>query len=135
MRSLDLCGRGWMTAIRTRIRTRTLGGCGAPRARTGHTAPKPVIIDGLRGLVTDVHLSPSWTHACKYSEGKPTVQLILGTDLTSLSHGMGHGRTTRFYLLGSQGGTLAIEVPDFSMGKHQHLAEYDRVVKTFRFDE
>ncbi len=44
---------------------------------------------------------------------------------------MGPGRTTRFYLLSFEGHTLAIAVPDFSMGKH--LAEYDRVVKTFRF--
>jgi len=85
----------------------------------------------LSGLVTDVHLSPSWTHECKFSNGKPTVPLILGTELTSLSHGMGPSRTTRFYLLNFHGETLSIEVPDFSMGKH--LAEYDRVVKTFRF--
>lgn len=95
------------------------------------TAPKPVTIDGLSGLVTDVHLTPTWTHDCKYSHAKPTVPLTMGVELSALDHGTGPGRTTRFYLLGFRGGTLAIEVPDFSMGKH--LAEYDRVVKTFRF--
>ncbi len=91
------------------------------------TPPKPVTIGGLSGLVTDVHLPQAGpTNASSRADCRPSPfwSALRGPRSPTA---WGPGRTAKFYLLSFEGRTLAIEVPDFSMGKH--LAEYDRVVK------
>jgi hypothetical protein len=97
------------------------------------TAAQPVTVGGLTGVVLDISLSTSWTTPCPYSNGAPTVPLIVGLTNTDLDEGMGAGASYRVYLLGLNGGTLAIVVQDVTGGSH--FAQYATIVKTFQFKQ
>ncbi len=95
------------------------------------TAPQPVTIGGLTGVVLDIGMSKSWTKPCPYSGGTPTVPLIVGLTNTNLDQPIQAGWSARVYLLGLNGGTLAIYVQDVSGGSH--FTEYGAIVQTFQF--
>jgi len=93
--------------------------------------PQPVTIGGLTGVVLDIGMSKSWTKPCPYSGGTPTVPLIVGLTNTNLDQPIQAGWSARVYLLGLNGGTLAIYVQDVSGGSH--FTEYGAIVQTFQF--
>jgi hypothetical protein len=97
------------------------------------TAPQPVTVGGLTGVVLDIGMAKSWTKPCPYSGGKPTVPLIVGLTNTDLDHPIDAGSSIRVYLLGLNGGTLAIEVQDVTGGSH--FTEYGAIVQTFQFKQ
>ena len=97
------------------------------------TTPQPVSVGGLSGLVMDIKISPTWTKACFYNPGVPTVPMIVGLTNTDLDWPMVPGNTTRVYLLSLNGGTLAIEVQDVTGGTR--FAQYAAIVQTFHFEQ
>jgi hypothetical protein len=97
------------------------------------TAPQPISVGGLTGVVLDITTSKSWTKPCPYSGATPTVPLIVGLINTDLDHPMQAGWSTRVYLLGLNGGTLAIEVQDVTGGSH--FAQYAAIIQTIQFKQ
>jgi hypothetical protein len=104
-----------------------LAGYFASHRELDATAPKPVVVGGLRGVVLDLRLA-------KDAHSK-LVCLIVGVPPSGLEHGVGPGLAMRLYLLANHdpivGGTVAIEIDDVSGGGH--LDKYSAVVKKFRF--
>ena len=96
------------------------------------TTPTPVSVGGLQGLVLNIGMAADWTGTCFYSDGGPAVQLTLGLPPTEIAFSCcPPGYVIRLYLLGWNGGTLAIEVDDASDGAH--LDAYSAMVDQFRF--
>jgi hypothetical protein len=97
------------------------------------TTPKLVSVGGLQGLVLDIRIADGWTKTCFYSQGSPAVPLIRGVGPSS---GLDNpicdpGCTTRVYLLDLPDSTLAIELSDYSGGKH--LDAYSAIVNQLQF--
>jgi hypothetical protein len=95
--------------------------------------PQPVTVGGLTGVVLDISMAKSWTKPCPQSNGTPVVPLIVGLINTDLDHPIAAGWSIRAYLLGLNGGTLAIEVQDVTGGSH--FAQYAAVIQTFQFKQ
>jgi|tagenome__1003787_1003787.scaffolds.fasta_scaffold20958169_3 hypothetical protein len=77
------------------------------------TAPAPVEVGGLHGLVVDIRAQPAPLPTCQL--GNETIEVVLlfsGVSPSSLDHGVIHDMTMRLYLLDYQDQVLAIEVDD-----------------------
>jgi hypothetical protein len=64
------------------------------------TPVQPITVGTLRGEVLDVSMSPSWTHACPFSSGQPTVPLIVDTITTAEGPFWGLGPNEKERLVG-----------------------------------
>jgi hypothetical protein len=102
------------------------------RTRKGviSTAPRPVSIGGLQGVVIDLRLAHGAGLLCP---GYPLryIPIIIGVTPTGLDHGLIPHLALRLYLLMYKRGTLCIEVDDLTNGRH--LERYDRLVRRMRF--
>src|SRR3954463_5401918 len=77
------------------------------------TAPAPVQVGGLHGLVVDIRAQPAPLPTCQL--GNETIEVVLlfsGVSPSSLDRGVIHDMTMRLYLLDYQDQVLAIEVDD-----------------------
>jgi len=105
------------------------------------SAPQSVTIGGLNGYVIDVRISPDWTHACPFSNGKPTFPTLVGTSPLSetVFWGAEDGSSQRYYFLdlGENGtnGNIAITV-EVCCGAQwdERMAAVTPVVESFVFD-
>jgi hypothetical protein len=94
------------------------------------TAPRPVSVGGLHGVVIDLRLKHgAGLHCPGYP--LPYIPIIIGVTPTGLDHGLIPRLALRLYLLHYKGGALCIEVDDLTGGRH--LARYDRIVRGMRF--
>jgi hypothetical protein len=98
------------------------------------TAPSPVSVGGLDGVVFDIRLAEDWSDVCPFAPDLPLVPLIIGVPPSSLHHVMIPELTLRLYLLDRSGSTLAIEVNDASDGG-QNLDGYSSIVDQFTFGD
>jgi len=100
------------------------------------SAPKSITVGGLSGTTVDVSISPSWTRACPYSEGKPYVPLFTnGNPTDNFDWGLASGGEMRLFLLDlPDGRTMLIDVesPDASIFDAL-LADATPVIETFEF--
>jgi serine/threonine protein kinase len=97
---------------------------------------RPASIGGLTGYVVDLRLHRGFTAKCFWSGPFPGQQAItgLGPSPDGLNHSLPPGHAVmRLYLLHYGRGTLAIEMDD--VRDDARLAEYDRVVRTFKFGQ
>ena len=98
------------------------------------TAPAPVEVGGLSGLVLDVKITSGFTGGCDLEPGQPRVVPILkGQFPSDFEHGVVGQFTIRLYLLGRGNETLSIEVDDQPGGTG--LEDYAAVVEQFNFAE
>jgi hypothetical protein len=95
------------------------------------TRPEPTEVGGLRGLVMDIKLAEDPSRDCPSPGGSPAVPLIHGVAPSSFDHAIVDGLTMRLYLLGYDGGSLAIEVDDLHRGRH--LTAYSELIGRFDF--
>ena len=96
------------------------------------TAPKPVAVGGLHGIVLDITLAKGAGIKCPHSP--KSVGLMAGLSPSGFDHGLNAGLRMRLYLLSYNHGALAIEVDDVP-GGGSHLAEYDALIKHLRFSQ
>jgi hypothetical protein len=89
------------------------------------TAPTPVQVGGLQGIVMDLQRDEAWTGDCFRG------WLLVGVPPSGLAHGLNDVVVMRLYLLKRGDTTLAIEVNDFADGRH--LDAYSRIVDQFEF--
>lgn len=104
------------------------------------TAPRPVTVGGLSGVVVDVVANLGHKALCPDPSSSWGYQpLIVGVGPASLEHGMIKGLSLRVYLLtwstSAQGqnttSTIAIEIDDLQGGSH--LDAYSQLTSTFKF--
>lgn len=100
------------------------------------TAPRPVTVGGLSGVVVDIVANLAHNAICtdpSYSWGYQP--LMVGVGRASLEHGLGKPLSLRLYLLTwsvqGQNITIAIEIDDLHGGSH--LDAYSQVSSTFKF--
>jgi hypothetical protein len=96
------------------------------------TAPTPIKVGGLSGLVLDVKIRPGFAGGCDLTPGQPRVVPVLtGTYPSQFEHAVLGDFTLRLYLLAFEAGTLAIEVDDRPGGTG--LDDYAAIVNQFTF--
>jgi predicted Ser/Thr protein kinase len=91
-------------------------------------------IGGLSGFVVDLRQRKDYTRTCPWGHGVPYQQVLTGRPPSpdQLNHTLAPGMyVMRLYLLHYKSGTLGIEIDD--VRDDARLAEYDKVVHTFRF--
>lgn len=104
------------------------------RARRGviATAPRPVRIGGIPGLVIDLRLDPKYRGTCPFSQdGSPLVPLLHGVESAGVEHVLNPSFTTRLYLLDSPGANTVVEVVDHPGGTG--TADYAKIVQSLHF--
>jgi len=95
---------------------------------------KRVAVGGLSGFVLDLRIRRDWKKTCKWSHGLPAVQYLHGVSPTypdMVVNSNPQPFVTRLYLLDYNHATLGIAI-DAVQGRAK-LADYDAVVKSFRF--
>jgi len=93
-----------------------------------------VSIGGLRGFVVDLRQRKDYKKVCPGEHGVPYQPILTGLPPSpdQLDHTLAPGMyVMRLYLLHYKSGTLGIEIDD--VRDDARLADYDRVVHTFRF--
>ncbi len=77
------------------------------------TEPSPVKVGGLDGMRLDIRIDPAWKRTCSFSEKMPVVQLIFsGAKLGGYLWAIVPGQSMRWYILGSDDGTLIVALED-----------------------
>lgn len=100
------------------------------------TRPTAVTVGGLPGFTLAVRIAPTWTHACPYSNGQPSVPLIVsafpGSDL---DWGVGGTGRMRIYALDAGAGRrLWIDVETLAGEDFDELdARAKPVIESFEF--
>jgi hypothetical protein len=75
--------------------------------------PTPVTVGGLGGMLLDIELDPAWKKKCFFSEGLPTVPLIVRrADVGAYHTGILSGVSMRWYILDSDDGVIIIDIDD-----------------------
>ena len=96
---------------------------------------RAVQVGGLAGFVADLRMPPGYSKTCSWAHGAPEQAIIAGAadSDNNFNHSLDPPpMVMRLYLLRYKGGVLAIEIDDVT-GDPVKLAEYTKVVKTFRF--
>ena len=108
---------------------------------------QPVKVGGLRGVSLDVAMKRSWTRTCPWSEGQPTIPLIVGAGPSSVLHALFPGFEERLYLLAPDrrtgqahdldwyygGENIVIEVGPEGGSLEDYLHETQPIVESLRF--
>lgn len=100
------------------------------------TAPVPIAIGGLSGMMLDISVAPSWTRTCSFSGSDPVVTTFTHASAVSgFDWNVGATVHERVILLDSSGGrTLLVEVdaPD-QVAFDTLVAESMPVIQSFQF--
>lgn len=91
------------------------------------TAPRPVTVGGLDGLVVDVPMARDWDGTCPFSKGRPVAPLIIGSGVSSLYHVADPAIDVRLVLLSWHRSNVTIEIT--SVRKQHSKQEYLRMVR------
>jgi hypothetical protein len=85
-----------------------------------------VTVGGLRGLLVDVPLKPTYNGRCRWSEGRPVVPVIIGSGVSDLFHVSLREIDVRLIILSWNDANVTIEITNV---KRQHSAqEWHRLV-------
>ena len=78
------------------------------------TVQKVFPVGSTEAVMTDVSLDPAWTRACPFSDGQPTVPLIVDTDTTTEGPfwGLGPGEKERLVAFDVEGWSNVVVVID-----------------------
>jgi hypothetical protein len=103
------------------------------------TKPATATVGGLSGYVIDVELDPSWTTACPFSNGIPTVSTVVGSSISSgLFWGVDPMTMDRMWVLDlpsvADGNIVVIAEVCCGVDPADQLEADQQVVDTFLFD-
>jgi hypothetical protein len=108
----------------------------AARPGLDTTEPAPVTIGGLAGYTIDIRMEPTWKTTCPFSEGQPTVPLVLdgeaapGTGLHWTVGPVSDGSFTRYFILDIPGGGTVLISPG---GPPSFITEATPIIQSFAF--
>jgi hypothetical protein len=100
------------------------------------TRPDPISIGGRSGFMIDITMAPDWKTPCPFSEGEPTVPLVLdgeaepGTGLHWTVGPVDDDSFTRFIILDVPGGGTVLISPS---GPPAFVVEATPIIATFKF--
>jgi hypothetical protein len=100
------------------------------------TDPASITIGGLSGFTIDITISPDWTKACPYSQGRPDVPLVTdpratpGTGLHWTAEPVTDGSFSRFIILDLPGGGTVLISPT---GPPSFITEATPIIESFEF--
>lgn len=95
------------------------------------SAPRRVVVGGLRGLVVDIDAAPRGKGGCVVEAGLRIVPLIFGTGPAELEHAQWDGLRTRLYVLRSGRSNVVVEVSDVEADGRPF--EFEAVVDSLEF--
>jgi hypothetical protein len=98
--------------------------------------PEPVMVGGLDGVQVDIELDRGWKKDCFFSEGMPTVPLLIHrADIGAYHWTILPGMSMRWYILATDDGVLIADIEDGPDGlSHTDvLEEGTKIVETFTF--
>ena len=79
--------------------------------------PKPVTVGGLDGIQLDLRLDPAWEKTCVFSEGLPTVPLVIRrADVGGYHWAIHPDMSMRWYILESGDGAMIVDIDDGPSG-------------------
>lgn len=100
------------------------------------SAPVPITIGGLNGMMLDISMAPSWTRTCSFGDGGPVVTTLThASGVSGFDWNVGGTVHERVILLDSGGGrTLLIEIDAPDKAAFDALvAESMPVINSFQF--
>ena len=108
----------------------------AARPGLDTTEPAAISIGGLSGFSIDITMSPDWTTPCPFSEGEPTVPLVMdgeavpGTGLHWTAGPVTDGSFDRYIILDLPGGGTLLIAPD---GSPSFITQATPIIDSFEF--
>lgn len=103
----------------------------AERPGLNVSAPKEVVLGGLKGLVIAIDLEPDTTAGCKVEGDLTIIPLFIGVGPASVEHAQVPGLRTHLYVLDNGRSNVIVEVSD--VGRDKSPFDYERVIEKLRF--
>lgn len=95
------------------------------------TAPRAVVVGGLRGATVSIGLKPGTTAGCTVEGGLRIVPLFIGVGPASVEHAQFRGLRTHLYVLDNGRSNVVVEVSDVAADEDPF--PYEQVVEGLRF--
>lgn len=95
------------------------------------SAPREVVVGGLKGVLIDIGMEPESKAGCKVDGGLRIVPLFIGVGPASVEHAQGAGLRTHLYVLDHGGSNVVVEVSD--VGSDKLPFNYEQVIEKLRF--
>lgn len=103
----------------------------AERPGLNVSAPREVVVGGLKGVVIAIDLEPDTTAACNVNGDLTIIPLFIGVGPASVEHAQVPGLRTHLYVLDNGRSNVIVEVSD--VGRDKRLFDYERVIEKLRF--